>query len=137
MTFVSHLNIFQSKKMNEISSSMIHTNEINSVFMIKKQKTNICRSNANKITLCFDLQEILMTPYSNASVLFYKRKLNTFNLSIIDLSNNQAICNVWKEGIAARGSYEKGSCIFHTLKTAHERGVKYISLYSDSSWGAK
>ncbi|GFO49965.1 tRNA uridine 5-carboxymethylaminomethyl modification enzyme mnmg [Plakobranchus ocellatus] len=74
------------------------------------------RTNKKKLSVCFDLQEVLMTPHSNASVLFYKRKLNTFNLSLYDLGSGQAVCNVWHEGIAARGSNEIGSCVFDYLK---------------------
>ena len=44
-----------------------------------------------KISICFDLQEVLMAPHSSESVLYYKRKLNTYNLSRFDLGSGQAI----------------------------------------------
>lgn len=89
----------------------------------------------SKLSVCFDLQEVLMTPHSTASVLYYKRKLNTYNLSLYDLGSRQAVCNVWHEGVAARGSNEIGSCVFDYLKCSSERGVKCVKLYSDSCGG--
>ncbi|MEW8545667.1 MAG: hypothetical protein AB2693_19270 [Candidatus Thiodiazotropha sp.] len=87
------------------------------------------------IAACFDLEEVLMTPKSFQSSLYYKRRLNTFNLSIYDLGSKDGFCYVWNEAIAQRGGCEIASCVYSFLKTKHESGKKQVVLYSDNCSG--
>lgn len=81
---------------------------------------------------CFDLQEILTTPKSFESVMFYKRKLNTFNLTVYDLGSSQGVCYIWNETIARRGASDISSCIFDFIKTMSDQGKKKFIFYSDN-----
>ena len=47
------------------------------------------------VTACFDLEEVLLTPYSFQSCLYYKRRLSTFNFTIYDLGTCEGHCYVW------------------------------------------
>ncbi|GFO47905.1 tRNA uridine 5-carboxymethylaminomethyl modification enzyme mnmg [Plakobranchus ocellatus] len=84
------------------------------------------RTNKKKLSVCFDLQEVFMTPHSNASVLYYKRKLNTFNLSLYDLGSGQAVCNVWHEG----HSKNENDSVHATI----ERVSKHLDIYTTPHW---
>ena len=95
---------------------------------------------AVKINSClaaavFDLEEVLPTPSSVESCLYYKRKLNTYNLTVYDYRNGQGYCNVWAETTAMRGSNEIASCVYRYLERISKEGVKKVTLFSDSCGG--
>ncbi|XP_070194118.1 uncharacterized protein [Littorina saxatilis] len=84
----------------------------------------------------FDLEEVLLTPSSVESCLYYKRKLNTYNLTVYDYRNGQGYCNVWAETASSRGSNEIASCVYRYLeRISKEAGVKKVVLFSDSCGG--
>ncbi|XP_070183840.1 uncharacterized protein [Littorina saxatilis] len=84
----------------------------------------------------FDLEEVLPTPSSVESCLYYKRKLNTYNLTVYDYRNGQGYCNVWAETASSRGSNEIASCVYRYLeRISKEGGVKKVVLFSDSCGG--
>lgn len=45
----------------------------------------------------FDLQQVLSTPSCNASLLFYKSKLSTYNLTLYNQRNGNGHCFLWRE----------------------------------------
>lgn len=85
-------------------------------------------------TVSFELQQVLQSPVTNDSILYYKRKLAVYNFTIYDHSSKDGACYVWHEGEAKRGSAEMASCLFHYMEHLHE-SVKHISLYSDTCGG--
>ena len=110
------------------------------------QNKNIARENkardkqaskkSNDVTAaCFDLQEVLATPKSNESILYYKRKLCTYNLSIYNLGTSDAFCYIWNETIAKRGSSEISSCVFDFIKKSNSSGKTKFKFYSDNCGG--
>ena len=95
---------------------------------------------AVKINLClaaavFDLKAFLPTPSSVESCLYYKRKLNMYNLTVYDYRNRQGYFNVWAETTAMRGSDEIASCVYRYLERISKEGVKKVTLFSDSCGG--
>ena len=55
------------------------------------------------LAACFDLEQILLTPSSFESSVYYKRKLNSYNFTVYNLGNADGRCYLWNESIAGRG----------------------------------
>lgn len=91
--------------------------------------------NPTIVAAVFDLQEVLATPKSNESSLYYKRQLNTYNLTVYEYGTGQGYNYVWNETIAGRGSNEIGSCIWQYIRKCANEGKKSIHLFSDSCGG--
>ena len=81
---------------------------------------------------CFNLQEILLTPRSFESCLYYKRRLNTFNFSFYDTSNKDSYCFVWNESISNRGASEIASCVYHFIKQKVEDGKREFIFFAQN-----
>lgn len=80
----------------------------------------------------FDLEEVLSAPSSFESSLYYKRKLNTYNLTVYRYRNGQGFCYVWPETEGLRGSNEIASCLYKYLENYSREGRKKVVLFSDS-----
>ena len=83
----------------------------------------------------FDLEDVLKTPKGNAKGFYYKRSLNTYNLSIFDYGSDLGINNIWNERVGKRGSNEIGSCIYKYVISQVEKGKRIFSFYSDACGG--
>lgn len=55
-------------------------------------------------TVSFDLEQVLTTPWSNVSSLYYSGTLNTYNLAVYELGIKEANCYMWHEGEGGHGS---------------------------------
>lgn len=86
---------------------------------------------SQEIVAMVDLQKCLPTPNLTNCQSFYLRKLWTFNLTIVDATNQQSHCMVWDECTAGRGGNEIASCIF---KWAQEltSSIKELTIWSDN-----
>ena len=106
---------------------------------------------------CFDLQEVLATPKSYESAMYYKRKLNTFDLTVYVLGSAKGFHYVWNETIAKRGlQINISTCIFGNLDSDEhkylekdhtqnegdsihatiEHASRNISIYTTGQWAA-
>lgn len=82
----------------------------------------------------FDLQQVLQTPCSAVSQNYYKRKLNSYNLSVYSLGDKKGTCYVWNELHDERGSSEIGTCLIAHIMSLPPK-VKHVILYSDCCSG--
>ena len=104
-----------------------HQNHLKNKNLVQKSKEldkNEASKNADTAVCCFDLEEVLLTPHSFESCLYYKRRLNTFNFTVYDLGTRDGHCFVWNEAIASRGACEIASCLLSYLQDLSKRGEK-------------
>ena len=85
-------------------------------------------------TATFDLQAVLQTPCSNVSQAYYKRKLNSFNLSVYSLGDARATCFTWNETDGNRGADEIATSILLYIKSLPPT-IRDVVLFSDSCSG--
>jgi len=86
-------------------------------------------------SVTFDLQSVLQVPCSGASLMYYKRKLCCYNLTIYEQAPpNEAYCYLWSEVNGKRGSNEIGSCLYNYLKHL-PNDISEISMFSDTCGG--
>ena len=81
---------------------------------------------------CFDLEQVLLTPHSFESSLYYKRRLASFNFTIYDLGSRNGHCFVWNESVASRGACEVASCVWDFIALKVSEGKKGFIFYSDN-----
>jgi hypothetical protein len=99
----------------------------------RTDKTRMRESNGEFLTATFDLQSLLQVPSGQTNMLYYKRKLTLYNLTVYDGSQN-GYCFLWPETDGKRGSNEIGSIIYKYLENL-PKSVKEVSLFSDSCSG--
>ena len=87
------------------------------------------------LAACFDLEQILMTPHSYESCLFYKRRLSTYNFTVYDLCSKDGFCYIWNETISGRGSCEVASSLYWFLKDQSSKGKRKFVFFSDNCCG--
>ncbi|CAH1110705.1 unnamed protein product [Psylliodes chrysocephalus] len=82
--------------------------------------------------------EIANKPYvpkGDLSVFYYRSKLNTMNLTVTGLAEDETLCFVWHEGEGGKGVTEVGTCILFYLEYKAEKCQSddlEITLYSDN-----
>lgn len=91
------------------------------------------------IVAIYDLQAVMPCPRGDVSNFYYVSKLNTFNFTIYETNNKNALCYVWHEGEANRGATEIGTCVLEYLKSLRRNGTSEdkldIIFYSDNCCG--
>ncbi|KAJ8964508.1 hypothetical protein NQ314_004796 [Rhamnusium bicolor] len=93
------------------------------------------KSSKNFIVACFDMQAVFQTPKGDLSIFYYRSKLNTMNLTVSSLGEDETWCFVWHEGDGGKGATEIGSCILFYLQYKAETCDSddlEITLYSDN-----
>lgn len=87
------------------------------------------------MSVSFDLQSVLQIPSSEVSLMYYKRKLTMYNLTIYEAAApNRAFCFCWTEVNGKKGSCEIGTCLLKYIKKL-PANIKYLSLFSDTCGG--
>jgi len=80
----------------------------------KKERDNDRHS--KRAVLCFDLQNVISVPSANVSNMFYKRKLNVYNLTGHLSVKKKGYCSVWHKGLSGRGGNDIPSAVVAILK---------------------
>lgn len=99
-----------------------------------KQRSKL---DSSYVTISFDLEKCLPTPYLRNGVSFYKRQLWVYNLTVYktDTTGNEATCLLWNETIAGRGGQEIASCIRKFIISLDSNDIEILNFYSDSCSG--
>ena len=85
--------------------------------------------------ICFDFKKILCTPKTEASCLYYKRKLCVYNFTIYDVVRHQGFCYIWTENDAKKGASEVSSCLLDFIQRKVADGVETFIMWSDNCGG--
>jgi len=64
----------------------------------REQEKPRAQSDSKVNVACFDLQQVLITPHSMSSQLYYRRKLATYNLTVFDVAKKDGYYYMWHEG---------------------------------------
>ena len=87
------------------------------------------------ITVAFDLEKVLLSPYGQTSSFYYSKRLKVHNFTVTDIKHMKTLCYVWHEGEAKKGSAEIGSSLQDFLKWAVNEGAKIVNLFADRCGG--
>lgn len=116
---------------NEYDADQLKKTQAREQKEIDKKKA---KENESYKAVTFDLEQVLTTPWSNVSCLFYSRKLSTYNLTVYELDSKDVKCYMWHEGEGGRGSSEISTYVYKYLKELSPH-VKHAVLYSDTCGG--
>ncbi|CAG4946689.1 unnamed protein product [Parnassius apollo] len=84
----------------------------------------------------FDLQKVLNTPYGDSMLLYYSRKIATYNLTFYESVTREGFCFLWNEVEGKRGANEICTILVKYIEKVDERGsIKHLLLYCDSCPG--
>ena len=102
-----------------------------------RAEKNRDRENENAFVVCFDLENVFALPRANVGTFFYKRKLNTFNMTAHCSISKKGYGAIWHEGLSGRGSNDIASAVIKILNAiaddhSEDPRLKHIILWSDS-----
>lgn len=91
------------------------------------------RENSKVPVLCFDLENVIACPRAEISSFYYKRKLNTYNLTAHFSQSKTIYCALWTEAISGRSGNDLASALYKILThLAIEHEFTELILWSDS-----
>lgn len=94
-----------------------HRNEIKALKAERELDRNSI--DAHRVTVCFDLQSVFSLPKGPASIFYYKRKINTYNLTAVACFHDQTkkyYCCVWDEIRSGRSGNDLASALYSILE---------------------
>ena len=106
----------------------------NARILKKQQDKQLAKSNKSIYVATFDLEAVLSTPCSTVSQVYYKRKLNCYNLTLFSLADKHGTCYIWDETHGQRGSSEIGTFVITHINSLPST-IEHVILYSDSCSG--
>ncbi|XP_050315706.1 uncharacterized protein LOC126750209 isoform X1 [Anthonomus grandis grandis] len=103
-------------------------------YLAKSQDKGEAKINKSTKMISFDLQQVLATPHIKTSIMFYKRQLSVYNLTIYEGAESIAHNFLWDETIAGRGANQIGSCLYKYFMALPEH-ISHVVMYSDTCTG--
>lgn len=159
-----NLSFFQPKK-DQCDVCVAHTNsneeqraEMEEKYQIHLKEKELSRKekladrkkvNGCNVVVIYDLEAVLQCPRGDTSAFYYKSKLNSYNLTLTELTNkddrkeayDKVHCYFWTEADAKRGAIEIGTCVWDYLEELSKpceddsTAAKNIIFYSDNCCG--
>lgn len=114
---------------------------------LSRKEKKIDRMNVSQFqkVAVYDLQAVLQCPRGDSSAFYYKSKLNSYNLTVTELTRPDANkgayehvhCFFWSESDAKRGAVEIGTCIWKYFEHITKDSEKPLNVifYSDNCAG--
>ncbi len=100
----------------------------------KKRDKKYSQENNHYQAVTFDLEAVLYTPYTDVSLLYYKRKLAVYNFTIYEQDKQNGYCYIWPETDGKRGSNEIATCLYKYFETLPPT-TTHVSSFSDTCGG--
>ncbi|CAH1110342.1 unnamed protein product [Psylliodes chrysocephalus] len=109
-----------------------HLTMADQAYKEKREDKKRSLQNENVTFFSFDLEKCLATPRLQNNMLFYKRSLWTYNLTIYSCTKKQKhpICYIWDESIGGRGGEEIASCLRNYILSLPP-DISEINIFSD------
>lgn len=85
-----------------------------------------------KCLITCDLEKVLLCPKGDNGDFYYASKLSVHNFTIFISGDQEAICYVWDQTIAGKGSAEIGSCLWSFFQQKVSEGIEEFLIYSDN-----
>ncbi|XP_053614598.1 uncharacterized protein LOC128677637 [Plodia interpunctella] len=98
-------------------------------------KKEAISSGGKIVAATFDFQKVLICPYGEISVFYYKRKLATMNFTVFNLAPRTATCYMWHEAEGKRGANEVSSCLSDFISKGVDAGAVEFRFWSDNATG--
>lgn len=108
----------------------IHDNEKKRARKEKSEDKERALQNECRV-LCMDLEAVKVSPYVQASAIFYRTKLCCHNFTVYDLATKKACCFWFDETGADLTASTFASCLVQYLKTNCADDTGPIIIYSD------
>ena len=124
----------QEKTRAQIEEQNLHRRFADQCREIKKDNKAKAQLDRSIVAATFDLQVIPQLPCSDASPLYYRRKLIIYNLTVHEAIHLDGYCYVWNEYNGHKSSNEKASVLYRYL-TSLPATVKRVLFSSDSCNG--
>ena len=126
----------QTKKKQELEEKYtVHIKNKETSRKIKEEDKEQAKTSQSTCMACFDFQKVLSSPKTEASCLYYKRKLSVFNFTIYDIVLHEGVCYIWSENDAKKGSNEVASCLQDFIIKKISKGIKKFFFWSDNCAG--
>ncbi|CAB3237615.1 unnamed protein product [Arctia plantaginis] len=119
----------------EKTEFMLHQKRMKTARNLKNKDKEDATLNSNILAATFDFQKELPSPHGEVSILYYKRKLSTYNFTVFNMGTKDATCYMWHEGIANRGANEVASCLYDFIKEHKRKGITEFRFWSDNCSG--
>ena len=110
--------------------------------VVRKQESNTMKEADKKSSqtdesvkaITFDLEAVLYTPYTDVSLLYYKRKLAIYNFTIYEQDSKDGYCFLWPESEGKRGADEIATCLLAYIRSLPAT-IHHIKSFSDTCGG--
>ncbi len=122
------------KKVELEAEHQAHLQQKTECQQVKKELKAAAVANPEISVATFDLQSVQSLPSTHASPIFYKRKLNVYNMCFYNLGTADGYCYFWTECNGKRGSCEVGTCMSKYLESLPQT-TKHVYLFSDCCGG--
>lgn len=123
----------------ETNTHKLHLDEKVSIRLIRRAAIDLQLNEEGSriIYLNFDLQSVKQLPISPKNTFFYRRKLNTYNFTVVQPVKDSVKCHIWHEGIAKRGTNEICTFLYRDLEEINEElsAPSQIVMTSDACGG--
>ena len=124
-----HVNPEEKENLKKLYEKHIHNKEL-----AKQNKENDKQKAKNAKTetflaACFDSEEVLQTPHSFESSLYYKKRLSTYNFTLYDIGSTDGYSFIWNETISSRGANEIAFCVYLFINEMRKKGKKDFCLF--------
>lgn len=101
---------------------------------IKNADKLLAKSDNTVMSITFDLQAVLTTPFAGDAQIYYLRKLSAYNFTIYESASHRGHCYIWDETEGGRGSNEVSTCLLMFIKSLPPV-VTHLSTFSDTCGG--
>jgi hypothetical protein len=124
----------QTPTPEEIEQHNKHVDKKEMAIKEKKKDLDQTRDDPTSAVLSFNLENAFNFPSDNTSILFYKRKWRSFNLTGRSNKSSSVFSALWHEGMMGNGAEHIASALIKDLKALLEEkpSLKKLILWSDS-----